>query len=130
MTADGSQVLEFFRGAGITLLQTLAYYGAFLLLERLLPAERSQPFRAIRLNVFYLPFYVLGTALLLPPTTALIVGQLKAHYPQMFGLIPVDSYLEAALRGFVYLAVFDFAYYWFHRAQHRFSWLWSQHKLH
>ena len=130
MSGNESQLLEFARGAGVTLLQTLAYYLLFLVFERLLPAQRGQPLRNIGLNLLYLPFYVVGTALLVPPTTALIVGQLKSHYPQMFGLLPVDSWLDAGLRGFAYLLIFDFAYYWFHRAQHRFAWLWSQHKLH
>jgi sterol desaturase/sphingolipid hydroxylase (fatty acid hydroxylase superfamily) len=130
MSAGESQLLEFARGVGLTLLQTLGYYLFFLFFERLLPAQRDQPLRDIRLNVLYLPFYVLGTALLLPPTTALVVGQLRTHYPQMFGLIPVNSYLGADLRGLVHLAIFDFAYYWFHRAQHEFLWLWPQHKLH
>jgi sterol desaturase/sphingolipid hydroxylase (fatty acid hydroxylase superfamily) len=130
MTAAALQLLEFARGVGLTLLQTLGYYAFFLVFERLLPAERGQPLRDIRLNVLYLPCYVVGTALLLPPTTALLVGQLRTHYPQMFGLIPVDSLLEANLRGLAYLLIYDFAYYWFHRAQHRLRWLWSQHKLH
>ena len=125
-----SQLAEFGRGVGITLLQVLGYYLFFLIVERVIPGERNQPFHAIRLNVLYLPFYVIGTALLLPLTTALVVGQLRSHYPQMFGLIPFDSWLDAGLRGFVYLLIFDFAYYWFHRAQHRFAWLWAQHKLH
>jgi hypothetical protein len=85
MPADASQVLDFLRGIGVTLLQTLGYYVALLLVERLRPAERGQPFTAIRFNLLYLPFYVIGTALLLPPATALIVGQLKSHFPQMFG---------------------------------------------
>ena len=124
------QAIEFSRGIGITLLQTLGYYLFFLIIERVIPGERNQPFHAIRLNILYLPFYVIGTALLLPVTTALVVGVLRSRYPQMFGLLPFDSWLEAGLRGFLYLAIFDFAYYWFHRAQHRFPWLWSQHKLH
>jgi sterol desaturase/sphingolipid hydroxylase (fatty acid hydroxylase superfamily) len=130
VSAVGSHLLEFARGVGLTLLQTLGYYLLFLIFERMLPAERGQPFRDIRLNLLYLPFNVLGTALLVPPITALVVGQLRAHYPQMFGLIPVNSYVFADLRGFVYLLIFDFAYYWFHRAQHAFAWLWPQHKLH
>ena len=125
-----SPLVDILRGAGITLLQTIGYYVALLLIERLRPAERGQPFAAIRFNFLYLPFYVLGTALLLPPTTALIVGQLKSHYPQIFGMIPVNSYLDAAWRGLAYLLIFDFAYYWFHRAQHTLPVLWAQHKLH
>lgn len=130
MEALGSQALEFARGVGITLLQSLGYYLFFLTIERLIPAQRNQPFHAIRLNVLYLPFYVLGTALLLPVTTALVVGQLRQQVPQIFGLVPLDSWLEAAWRGLLFLVIFDFAYYWFHRAQHRFAWLWAQHKLH
>ncbi|MBK9606194.1 MAG: sterol desaturase family protein [Betaproteobacteria bacterium] len=130
MSAGTAQMLEFARGVGMTLLQTLGYYLLFLILERLLPAQRNQPLRDIRFNVFYLPFYVIGTALLAPPLTALVVGQLRARYPQIFGLIPVNSWVGEGLRWFVYLAIFDFAYYWFHRAQHTFAWLWPQHKLH
>lgn len=130
MEAFGTQVFDFGRGIGVALLQTFAYYLFFLVIERFIPAERNQPFAAIRLNVLYLPFYLIGTALLLPVTTALVVGSLRSHYPQMFGLMPLNSWLDAALRGLVYLAIFDFAYYWFHRLQHRLPLLWAQHKLH
>lgn len=130
MNGSEGQVLEFARGVGITLLQTLGYYALFLVLERFIPAERGQPFRHMQLNVLYLPCYVIGTALLLPVTTALVIGQLRAHYPQMFGLIPVDSWVATGFRGLVYLLIFDFTYYWFHRAQHTNAWLWAQHKLH
>ncbi|MEO8135571.1 MAG: sterol desaturase family protein [Betaproteobacteria bacterium] len=123
-------IFEFLRGVGISLLLALAYYAGFLVLERLLPAQRGQPLRAITLNLMYLPFYLAGTALLVPPTTALIVGQLRTHYPQMFGLLAVNSYLDASLRGLAFLLIYDFAYYWFHRTQHHVSWLWAQHKLH
>jgi len=130
MSAGVAEGLEFARNVGVNLLQVLAYYLGFLILERLLPAQRNQPFRDIRFNVLYLPFYVIGTALLAPALTALVVGQLRAHYPQIFGLIPVNSYVVEAWRWLAYLLIFDFAYYWFHRAQHVFGWLWPQHKLH
>lgn len=130
MEAFGSQAIDFGRGVGIAFLTTLAYYAFFLVIERFIPAERDQPYAAIRFNVLYLPFYLIGTALLVPIATALIVGQLKSQYPQMFGLMPLDSWLSAGLRGFIYLVIFDFAYYWFHRLQHTWPLLWSQHKLH
>lgn len=124
------QLLEFSREVGTTLLQTLGYYLLFLIFERFIPAERGQPLRNMRLNLLYLPFYVIGTALMLPPTTALVIGQLRTHFPQMFGLIPIDSWVGGAWRGLAYLLIFDFAYYWFHRTQHRVPWLWAEHKLH
>src|SRR5205085_1899313 len=82
----GSQIVDFGRGIGVALLQTFAYYLFFLVIERFVPAERDQPYSAIRFNLLYLPFYLVGTALLLPVTTALVVGQLKSHFPQMFDL--------------------------------------------
>ena len=38
---------------------------------------------------------------------------------------------DSALASFlVYFALYDFAAYWLHRAQHRFSWWWALHSLH
>jgi len=121
---------EFVRNIGLSVLQALAYYAGFLVLERLHPAQRGQPLSAIALNVMYLPCYLIGTALLLPPVTALLVGALRASHPEIFGLLAVDSHVATGLRGIVFLFVYDFAYYWFHRTQHRFGFLWAQHKLH
>ena len=32
--------------------------------------------------------------------------------------------------AFAWLLLYDFLYYWYHRAQHRFAWLWRFHKVH
>jgi sterol desaturase/sphingolipid hydroxylase (fatty acid hydroxylase superfamily) len=32
--------------------------------------------------------------------------------------------------GFVWMAIIDFFFYWLHRAQHRWEWLWAIHELH
>jgi sterol desaturase/sphingolipid hydroxylase (fatty acid hydroxylase superfamily) len=38
-----------------------------------------------------------------------------------------DSWLLGAL---AWLLTYDFLYYWYHRAQHRYAWLWRFHKVH
>jgi sterol desaturase/sphingolipid hydroxylase (fatty acid hydroxylase superfamily) len=49
--------------------------------------------------------------------------------PRLEQLVPWlhDSALGSFL---VYFALYDFAAYWLHRAQHKFSWWWALHSLH
>ena len=123
-------VMDFGRDVGATVLKTFAYYAVIMVAERLIPAQPGQKLKDMWFNFKYLPFYIVGTALLLPPLTAITVGALKARFPQMFGLFPADSYLSAGMRGLAYLLIFDFFYYWFHRLQHTVPVFWLQHKLH
>ncbi|HEX5846775.1 MAG TPA: sterol desaturase family protein, partial [Rhodoplanes sp.] len=39
-------------------------------------------------------------------------------------------YVALVPLAFLLLLTFDFFYYWFHRAQHEWPWLWQVHKLH
>jgi sterol desaturase/sphingolipid hydroxylase (fatty acid hydroxylase superfamily) len=49
--------------------------------------------------------------------------------PRLERLIP--GLHDNALASFlVYFLIYDFAAYWVHRAQHRFSWWWALHSLH
>ena len=41
-----------------------------------------------------------------------------------------DSIVQQIGAGVVLLIVTDFFYYWLHRAQHTFDWLWEQHVVH
>ncbi len=108
-------------------------YAGFLILERLVPARRNpgiQEFAAdVRANVVFF---------LLNPVALFLGGWLSsiaAGYlggPQVrvnlavFGSGPVNSFVLA----FVPFFVFDFFYYWFHRFQHQWPWLWEEHRLH
>ena len=49
--------------------------------------------------------------------------------PRLERLIP-GLYDNAFLSFLVYFALYDFAAYWVHRAQHRFAWWWALHSLH
>ena len=49
--------------------------------------------------------------------------------PRLEQLLP--GLHDSALGSFlVYFALYDFAAYWLHRAQHRFAWWWALHSLH
>src|SRR5207302_454745 len=59
------------------------------------------------------------------------------HVMRIWGLAPprVERLLpwlhDSALASFlVYFVLYDFAAYWLHRAQHKFSWWWALHSLH
>lgn len=49
--------------------------------------------------------------------------------PRLERLIP-GLYDNALASFLVYFILYDFAAYWVHRAQHRFSWWWALHSLH
>ena len=108
---------------------------AFTVVERLIPAERKQPFfesfSHAAYNVLY--FVITPFAMILP--SALVVG---------FGPGLIDLNLEGFSAGIanlnwplrnlflplVPLFVADFFYYWHHRLQHRVPALWTTHRLH
>jgi sterol desaturase/sphingolipid hydroxylase (fatty acid hydroxylase superfamily) len=112
----------------ITKVMYLVFAGG-LLLERLAPAERGQPFRHVFFNLWYTPLFLFLTALALPPLQSITAPWVAAYG----GWVPIrlpDTPLGAVALGLAYMAVYDFFYYWFHRAQHEVPWLWAQHKLH
>jgi len=49
--------------------------------------------------------------------------------PRLERLIP-GLHDNALLSFLLYFALYDFAAYWVHRAQHRFAWWWALHSLH
>jgi len=104
-------------------------YCIVLVIESLIPAERNQPLRNIAFNIGYaFVFITLGSILspLLDPITKPIGAALKVGIPVAFP----DGLFGQILQILAFYFIFDFFYYWLHRAQHRFDWLWAQHKLH
>ena len=51
-------------------------------------------------------------------------------FPSAFGFFKVDGLLDGAWKTVAFFFVYDFFYYWFHRLQHGWPFLWAQHKLH
>jgi sterol desaturase/sphingolipid hydroxylase (fatty acid hydroxylase superfamily) len=101
-----------------------------MLLERIIPAERDQPWKRISFNlVLGVTLFTISRALvgLLEPTIAPFVtepiGQrLRVEMP--------DGVWGSIAQVLIFFLIYDLFYYWWHRAQHELSWLWPQHELH
>ncbi len=118
-------------------LQLLVMLLIFAPLQRLRPAEAVLDKPAIRQDILYTAIHSLGLfRLLLFFTTAplwdALFGQLHVlgfaayHLDQLWPGV-TDQAIVSLL---AYLLVFDFLDYVFHRAEHRFKWLWALHSLH
>ncbi len=103
--------------------------GIGLLIERLRPAQRRQPWSHIGFNVVYVSFIVMLNSVLIPPimtTVQPLVRDWGLHIPLAFP----DSLFGQVLQALAFFATYDFFYYWFHRAQHTLPGAWPLHKLH
>jgi sterol desaturase/sphingolipid hydroxylase (fatty acid hydroxylase superfamily) len=108
-------------------------YAGFIVLERFLPAQRhpgGQAFLAdVRANIAFVllnPVAVFVGALLSRPVANVLGGPLFRVDLNGFAAGSFSKFLLA----FVPFLVFDFFYYWFHRFQHAWPWLWQVHRLH
>ena len=104
-------------------------YCVALVIESLRPAEAAQPLRHVAFNVLFSFVFLLMANLLSPlldPFTQPIIAALKLDIPVAFP----DGFLGQLLQVLAFYFIFDAFYYWFHRAQHTFPWLWAQHKIH
>lgn len=113
------------------ILQILISYGIFILVERLRPAEPNQPFKHIFFN---LKWFVISTlfgvainAIGIEALAELTQRWLGGPY---FTLSAPNNLLQKIFRILLYLLIVDFFYYWFHRSQHTYSFLWEEHKFH
>jgi sterol desaturase/sphingolipid hydroxylase (fatty acid hydroxylase superfamily) len=109
--------------------------GGFQLLERMIPAERNQPWR----NLLFSAACTLGFLLLRPLVAAATLWSAGILRPSLIsidlrtwttGYPPIDWPLSNLLLPLIPFLVFDFFYYWHHRFQHIIPAFWEQHKLH
>lgn len=115
-------LLPIFKLVGIMLIIGLVF-------ERLAPAERGQRLSAVLFNLAYAPVLLVATVYLvgwLSPITAPWIERWGA----LIKIPAITGIPGAILHGLIFFAIFDFFYYWWHRAQHEFPWLWVQHELH
>jgi sterol desaturase/sphingolipid hydroxylase (fatty acid hydroxylase superfamily) len=103
--------------------------GIGLVIERLWPAQRAQPWSNIGFNLGYVVFIVVLNSVLIPPLMAWLQPLVKAHGLHVAVAFP-DSLAGQVLQALAFFAIFDFFYYWFHRAQHTVPGAWPLHKLH
>ena len=105
------------------------YLGA-LIVERLFPAEPNQPLRHIGFNLVYTLIFLFITVTLPPWLSQWIKSNLGDFQQGLIRITADDTVGGQLFLAFITLFVFDFFYYWFHRLQHEWTWLWPQHKLH
>ncbi|MEO7432550.1 MAG: sterol desaturase family protein [Dokdonella sp.] len=104
-------------------------YCIALVIESLIPAQPAQPLRHVAFNILYAFVFLFMANLLSPlfdPVVRPLINLLRIGMPIAFA----DTFSGQLLQVLVFYFVFDFFYYWLHRAQHTFPWLWAQHKIH
>jgi sterol desaturase/sphingolipid hydroxylase (fatty acid hydroxylase superfamily) len=105
-----------------SLLLIFALYALFALWEGLMPAQDGQGLAGRLRNV------VLTTLLVV--VGGIVVAVLYVYAPVRTEETPDRSVGGSLLMLAAYVFVADFLFYWYHRAQHRFAWLWPIHELH
>lgn len=103
-----------------------------LVIEAIVTPARKYETSSVWLNIRYSVVYALMIFFLAPG-----VSVAMNHVLQRTGagfidldLFHADSILEQIGAAVVFVVIYDFFYYWLHRAQHSFGWLWEQHAIH
>ena len=106
-------------------------------MQRLWPVEPLTDRRAVRVDVLYTLIHRLGLFKLVMFFTLENwleqgLGELRAQGWGTFHLDQIwPGVTDGAWASFVlYLVVFDFVNYWYHRTQHQFNWWWALHSVH
>ena len=95
-------------------------------LEFVKPSHRHQ-WRTLLFNLAYAPAFLFLSGVSLWYLGVLLEGRFPGNWLGLsFGEAPAWHW---ALLIFAYLVVFDFCYYWLHRAQHRWPLLWRFHRF-
>jgi sterol desaturase/sphingolipid hydroxylase (fatty acid hydroxylase superfamily) len=106
-----------------------------LVIETLRPAERHQPRRHILFNLGYIAFLILFSTMVMPALMGLMQPIVQRYGLQIPIAFPDSPIWQIALiwqiaQLLAFFFIYDFFYYWFHRAQHTLAFAWPQHKLH
>lgn len=79
----------------------------------------AERWKAIQFGLIFIPAFI-------------IFGMLAAQLLAAIGARPLINLrpLPIIVAGLVFFLSYDFLYYWFHRAEHAFPWLWRIHAVH
>lgn len=97
-------------------------YLIFGLLEMRFAVEKGHTLSNKLINFFY--------GILLFITGVVVVGFMYSLIPFQPRTLPDRGVGYSVLMALFYLFISDLAFYWYHRAQHRFRFLWALHELH
>ena len=112
----------------------------FSVVEWLLPAEQKQPIANKLLSAEFSLILLVSNAFLLTGLNYFAFQFVHTSLGGSFVVLNLDQFhssseiLNWPFRNIVFplfaLLIFDFFYYWHHRIQHKWKFLWAQHKLH
>ncbi len=105
-----------------TILTILGLYLALGLFEVIFPAEIGQKPKGRFRNALFTVILLVTGATFLAYAVPLI--------PLKVQRLPDQGWAVSLLIVFAYLFLTDLLFYWYHRAQHRFTWFWPIHELH
>jgi len=130
----GFGAVEFFM-LGVVQILIIAF--VMRLFERRWPLEQEKDEHLPAVDRVYTVLSKLGVIPLVVFIVAYPITNEIEHQVRALGLAPprierlVPWLYDNALASFlVYFALYDFAAYWVHRAQHKLSWWWALHSLH
>ncbi|MFC5500519.1 sterol desaturase family protein [Caenimonas terrae] len=98
-----------------------------MVLEVLVPGRRLH-WPTVAFNLAYAPVFIAVAAMALQPIASRLDPHLTLNL--LNGRAQHWGAWQVGLLALVYLACYDFLYYWLHRAQHRFALLWRFHQFH
>lgn len=88
---------------------------------------------SVRLNLWLTVLFLAADTILGVTVTVLavyVVSQVPGAGLWRLPLGPDPAWYTLAAYAFLWLCAADLTYYWYHRAQHRFGWLWAIHEVH
>ena len=121
---------EFGRGLADSLGFIAAVYAVALVLERIYPAERGQPLRRLAFNLVLGVILFVVSAVIVRMLHPLIEPLVTPPIGQRLRIEMPDGAWGSIAQVLAFFLIYDFFYYWWHRAQHELAWLWPQHELH
>ncbi|MES2794818.1 MAG: sterol desaturase family protein [Bacteroidota bacterium] len=86
------------------------------------PIEKKHSLSNKLFNIFFTIILILSGAVL--------VGLINSIIPFQPRQLVDKGIIHSILMALLYIFITDFIFYWYHRAQHRFKYLWVIHELH
>lgn len=122
--------LEFFKGSATGVEKIIFLCSVGLAIEYFKPSEKNQPAKTILFNFLWVINFIFVTNLVMHYAGQVISPVVDTlGGPWLMFSLP-DVWWAWLIQFSVFIVMYDFGYYWFHRCQHTWRWFWCHHKLH
>jgi sterol desaturase/sphingolipid hydroxylase (fatty acid hydroxylase superfamily) len=122
--------LEFIKGSTEGAEKIIFLCAIGLILEYFRPAEKNQPAKTILFNFIWILNFVFVTSFLMHYLGQVVTPVVETLGGPWLKLGLPDVWWAWLIQIGIFIVMYDFGYYWFHRCQHTWSWFWCHHKLH